>query len=120
MYWLGYAPLKCGEVYGVVKAYTTRVGTGPFPTEQDNEIGELLQTRGRDFGETTGRERTCVWLDLVLIKYAHIINGFTAWVVKNFDILDIFLEIRVEVAYKLDGEVITHFPVNQELLNKWT
>ena len=82
MYWLGYAPLKCGEVYGVVKAYTTRVGIGPFPTEQDNEIGELLQTRGRDFGVTTGRERTCVWLDLVLIKYAHMINGFTALVVK--------------------------------------
>ena len=119
MYCLGYAPLKCGEVYGVVKAYTTRVGIGPFPTEQDNEIGELLQTRGREFGVTTGRERTCVWLDLVLIKYAHIINGFTASVLKTFDILDIFMEIRVEVAYKLDGEVITHFPVNQELLNKW-
>ena len=118
MYWLGYAPLKCGEVYGVVKASTTRVGIAP--TEQDNEIGELLQTRGRGFGVTTGRERTRVWLDLVLIKYGHTINGFTALVVKNFDILDIFMEIRVEVAYKLDGEVITHFPVNQELLNKWT
>ena len=65
-----------------MKAYTTRVGIGPFPTEQDNEIGELLQTRGRDFGVTTGRERTCVWLDLVLIKYAHMINGFTTLVVK--------------------------------------
>lgn len=54
-----------------------------------------------------------------MIKYAHMINGFTAWAVKNFDILDIFMEIRVGVAYKLDGEIITHFPVNQELLNKW-
>ena len=107
-------------MYGVVKAYTTRVGIGPFPTEQDNAIGELLPTRDREFGVTTGRERRCVWLDLVLIKYAHMINGFTALVVKNFDILDIFMEIRVEVAYKLDGELITHFPVNQELLNKWT
>lgn len=120
MYWLGYAPLKCGEVYGVVKASTTRVGIGPFPTEQDNEIGELLQTRGREFGATTGRERTRVWLDLVLIKYGHTINGFHALVVKNFDILDIFMEIRVEVAYEINGEIITHFPVNQELLNKWT
>ena len=98
-YWLGYAALKCGEVYGVVKVYTTRVGIGPFPTEQDNAIGELLPTRDREFGVTTGRERRCVWLDLVLIKYAHMINGFTALVVKNFDILDIFMEIRVEVAY---------------------
>ena len=103
-----------------MKAYTTRGGIGPFPTEQDNEIGELLQTRGREFGVTTGRERTCVWLDLVLIKYGHTINGFTALVVKNFDILDIFMEVRVEVAYELNGEIITHFPVNQELLNKWT
>ena len=101
-----------------MKAYTTRVGIGPFPTEQDNEIGELLQTRDREFGVTTGRERRCVWLNLVLIKYAHMINGFTALVLKTFDILDKFMEIRVEVAYKLDGE-ITHFPVNQELLNKW-
>ena len=102
-----------------MKAYTTRVGIGPFPTEQDNAIGELLQTRDREFGVTTGRERWCVWLDFVLIQYAHMINGFTAWVVKNFDILDIFMEIRVGVAYELDGEIITHFPVNQELLNKW-
>ena len=101
-----------------MKAYTTRVGIGPFPTEQDNEIGELLQTRDREFGVTTGRERRCVWLNLVLIKYAHMINGFTALVLKTFDILDKFMKIRVEVAYKLDGE-ITHFPVNQELLNKW-
>ena len=101
-----------------MKAYTTRVGIGPFPTEQDNEIGELLQTRDREFGVTTGRDRRCVWLDLVLIKYAHVINGFTSLVLKTFDILDKFMKIRVEVANKLDGE-ITHFPVNQELLNKW-
>ena len=107
-------------MYGVVKAYTTRAGIGPCPKEQDNEIGELLQTRDREFGVTTGRERRCVWLDLVLIKYAHMINGFTALAPPNFDILDIFMEIRVEVAYKLDGKIITHFPVNQQPLNKWT
>ena len=110
MYCLGYAPLKCGEVYGVVKAYTTRVGIGPFPTEQDNEIGELLQTRGREFGVTTGRKRRCGWLDLVLLKYAHMINGFTALALTKLDILDMFTEIKVGVAYKLDGEIIPHFP----------
>ena len=84
-------------MYGVVKAYTTRVGIGPFPTEQDNAIGELLQTRDREFGVTTGRERRCVWLDLVLIKYAHMINGFTALVVKNFNILDIFRKSELKL-----------------------
>ena len=80
-----------------MKAYTTRVGIGPFPTEQDNAIGELLPTRDREFGVTTGRERRCVWLDLVLIKYAHMINGFTALVVKNFDILDIFRKSELKL-----------------------
>ncbi|KAL1786776.1 adenylosuccinate synthetase isozyme 2 [Sigmodon hispidus] len=75
---LGMPPQNVGEVYGVVKVYTTRVGIGAFPTEQDNEIGELLQTRGREFGVTTGRKRRCGWLDLVSLKYAHMINGFTA------------------------------------------
>ncbi|XP_056148336.1 adenylosuccinate synthetase isozyme 2 isoform X2 [Lampris incognitus] len=75
---LGMPPQNVGEVYGVVKAYTTRVGIGAFPSEQNNEIGELLQTRGKEVGVTTGRKRRCGWLDLVLIKYAHMINGFTA------------------------------------------
>uniref|UniRef100_A0A452ENA1 Adenylosuccinate synthetase n=1 Tax=Capra hircus TaxID=9925 RepID=A0A452ENA1_CAPHI len=115
---LGMPPQNVGEVYGVVKAYTTRVGIGAFPTEQDNEIGELLQTRGREFGVTTGRKRRCGWLDLVLLKYAHMINGFTALALTKLDILDIFTEIKVGVAYKLDGEIIPHFPANQEVLNK--
>ncbi|KAG8146862.1 putative Adenylosuccinate synthetase protein [Naja naja] len=75
---LGIPPHYIGKVYGVVKAYTTRVGVGTFPTEQNNEIGETLQTRGREFGVTTGRKRRCGWLDLVLVKYAHMINGFSA------------------------------------------
>ncbi|XP_030872812.1 adenylosuccinate synthetase isozyme 2 isoform X3 [Leptonychotes weddellii] len=115
---LGMPPQNVGEVYGVVKAYTTRVGIGAFPTEQDNEIGELLQTRGREFGVTTGRKRRCGWLDLVLLKYAHMINGFTALALTKLDILDMFTEIKVGVAYKLDGEIIPHFPANQEVLNK--
>ncbi|KAL4679159.1 hypothetical protein H8959_008809 [Pygathrix nigripes] len=115
---LGMPPQNVGEVYGVVKAYTTRVGIGAFPTEQENEIGELLQTRGREFGVTTGRKRRCGWLDLVLLKYAHMINGFTALALTKLDILDMFTEIKVGVAYKLDGEIIPHIPANQEVLNK--
>ena len=99
-----------------MKVYITRVGIGTFPTEQDNEIGELLQKRGRDLGVTTGRKRRCGWLHLVLLKYAHMINGFTALALTKLDILDIFMQIKVGVAYKLDREIIPHFPANQEVL----
>ncbi|XP_063047552.1 adenylosuccinate synthetase isozyme 2 [Engraulis encrasicolus] len=115
---LGMPPQNVGEVYGVVKAYTTRVGIGAFPTEQSNETGELLQTRGREVGVTTGRKRRCGWLDLVLIKYAHMINGFTALALTKLDILDVLSEIKVGVAYKVDGEEIPHFPANQEVLQR--
>ncbi|GCC36607.1 hypothetical protein chiPu_0015102, partial [Chiloscyllium punctatum] len=115
---LGIPPQNVGEVYGVVKAYTTRVGIGAFPTEQDNDIGELLQSRGSEIGVTTGRRRRCGWLDLVLLKYAHMINGFTALALTKLDILDVFAEIKVGVAYKVDEKVIPHFPANQEVLNK--
>ncbi|MEQ2311058.1 Adenylosuccinate synthetase isozyme 2 [Ameca splendens] len=103
-------PQNVGEVYGVVKAYTTRVGIGAFPSEQSNKIGELLQTRGKEVGVTTGRKRRCGWLDLVLIKYAHMINGFTALALTKLDILDVFPEIKVGLAYKVDDEIIPHFP----------
>ncbi|MGH0129839.1 UNVERIFIED_CONTAM: hypothetical protein FKN15_039798 [Acipenser sinensis] len=115
---LGMPPQNVGEVYGVVKAYTTRVGIGAFPSEQNNEIGELLQTRGKEVGVTTGRKRRCGWLDMVLLKYAHMINGFTALALTKLDILDVFPEIEVGVAYKVDNESIPHFPANQEVLNK--
>ncbi|XP_056464911.1 adenylosuccinate synthetase isozyme 2 isoform X1 [Gadus chalcogrammus] len=108
---LGMPPRNVGEVYGVVKAYTTRVGIGAFPSEQCNEIGELLQTRGKEVGVTTGRKRRCGWLDLVLIKYAHMINGFTALALTKLDILDVMDEIKVGVAYKVDNQSIPHFPV---------
>lgn len=75
---LGIPPQNIGDVYGVVKAYTTRVGIGAFPTEQINEIGDLLQSRGHEWGVTTGRKRRCGWLDLVILRYAHMVNGFTA------------------------------------------
>ncbi|XP_062892244.1 adenylosuccinate synthase, like [Mobula hypostoma] len=115
---LGIPPRNVGAVYGVVKAYTTRVGVGAFPTEQSDEIGDLLQTRGREFGVTTGRRRRCGWLDLVLVKYAHMINGFTALALTKLDILDTLQEIKIGVGYKLGGKTIPYFPANQEELNK--
>ncbi|XP_009994156.1 PREDICTED: adenylosuccinate synthetase isozyme 1 [Chaetura pelagica] len=115
---LGVPPQHVGDVYGVVKAYTTRVGIGAFPTEQINEIGDLLQNRGHEWGVTTGRKRRCGWLDLVILKYAHMINGFTALALTKLDILDVLDEIKIGVAYKLGGKRIPYFPANQEILQK--
>ncbi|KAK2506445.1 hypothetical protein MC885_011449 [Smutsia gigantea] len=115
---LGIPPQNIGEVYGVVKAYTTRVGIGAFPTEQINEIGDLLQSRGHEWGVTTGRKRRCGWLDLVILRYAHMVNGFTALALTKLDILDALDEIKVGVSYKLNGKRIPYFPANQEILQK--
>ncbi|KAM9355997.1 adenylosuccinate synthetase isozyme 1 [Pholidichthys leucotaenia] len=115
---LGIPPLNIGDVFGVAKAYTTRVGIGAFPTEQLNAIGELLQTRGHEVGVTTGRKRRCGWLDLVIVRYAHMINGFTAIALTKLDILDVLDEIKVGVAYKLNGKKIPHFPANMDILQK--
>ncbi|MGH0173877.1 UNVERIFIED_CONTAM: hypothetical protein FKN15_074954 [Acipenser sinensis] len=115
---LGIPPLNIGEVYGVVKAYTTRVGIGAFPTEQNNDVGELLQTRGHEVGVTTGRKRRCGWLDLVILRYANMINGFTALALTKLDILDVMDEIKVGITYKLNGKRIPYFPANQEVLQR--
>ncbi|CAB1340167.1 unnamed protein product [Coregonus sp. 'balchen'] len=115
---LGIPPLNIGDVYGVVKAYTTRVGIGAFPTEQLNEVGELLQTRGCEVGVTTGRKRRCGWLDLVILRYANMINGFTAFALTKLDILDVMDEIKVGVSYKLNGKKIPYFPANMDVLQK--
>uniref|UniRef100_A0A4X2K4N9 Adenylosuccinate synthetase n=1 Tax=Vombatus ursinus TaxID=29139 RepID=A0A4X2K4N9_VOMUR len=115
---LGIPPQNVGEVFGVVKAYTTRVGIGAFPTEQINEIGDLLQNRGHEWGVTTGRKRRCGWLDLMILRYAHMINGFTALALTKLDILDALDEIKVGVSYKLNGKRIPYFPANQEILQK--
>ncbi|KAK3538052.1 hypothetical protein QTP70_027406 [Hemibagrus guttatus] len=115
---LGIPPANIGDVYGVSKAYTTRVGIGAFPTEQLNAVGELLQTRGHEVGVTTGRKRRCGWLDLVILRYAHMINGFTAIALTKLDILDVLDEIKVGIAYKLNGKRIPHFPANMEVLQK--
>ncbi|XP_071368804.1 adenylosuccinate synthetase isozyme 1 A-like [Centroberyx affinis] len=115
---LGIPPQNVGEVFGVVKAYSTRVGIGAFPTEQSNDVGELLQTRGHEVGVTTGRKRRCGWLDLVILRYANMINGFTAFALTKLDILDVLEEIKVGVAYTLNGKKIPYFPANMEVLQQ--
>jgi len=108
---LGIPPARIGQVYGVVKAYTTRVGAGAFPTEQDNEIGEFLQTVGHEYGVTTGRKRRCGWLDIPLLKWTNMINDFAAVALTKLDILDELAEIKIGVEYKnLDGKAVDHFP----------
>lgn len=107
---LGLPPQAIGDVIGVVKAYTTRVGDGAFPSEQLNDIGELLQTRGGEIGVTTKRKRRCGWLDLVLLKYTSLVNGYTNLCLTKLDILDVFEEIQIAIAYKINGEKLEHFP----------
>ncbi|XP_019874950.1 adenylosuccinate synthetase [Aethina tumida] len=107
---LGIAPRRIGEVIGVVKAYTTRVGDGPFPTELMDATGELMQTRGGEIGVTTKRKRRCGWLDLVLLQYTNMINGYTALCLTKLDILDTLPELKLAVGYKLNGKKIEYFP----------
>merc|ERR1719340_149491 len=107
---LGIPPKFIGEVHGVVKAYTTRVGDGPFPTEQENEIGEFLQTKGHEWGVTTGRKRRCGWLDIPLLKYTSMVNGYTSLALTKLDILDEMEEIKIGVTYIKNGSSLEHFP----------
>lgn len=99
-----------GSVLGLVKAYTTRVGSGPFPTEQNNEIGETLGTRGHEFGTNTGRKRRCGWFDAVLTKQAVTVAGLTGLVLTKLDILDGFDKIKICTGYTLNGQRIDYFP----------
>ncbi|KAI8969270.1 Adenylosuccinate synthetase [Mycotypha africana] len=115
---LGVPPKTIGNVIGVLKAYTTRVGGGPFPTEQLNEVGEHLQTVGFEVGVTTGRKRRCGWLDLVVAKYSTLINGYTSFNLTKLDILDQLPTIKVAVAYKLNGKRLESFPADLDLLDK--
>ncbi len=106
----GIGPTRLKVVVGVSKAYTTRVGAGPFPTELEDEVGEGLRRRGHEFGTTTGRPRRCGWLDMVALRYAARLNGMTHLAITKLDVLDEVDEIRVCTAYRVDGEVVTHFP----------
>jgi adenylosuccinate synthase len=101
---LGVAPQQIRDVIGVTKAYCTRVGSGPFPTELDNEVGEELRKIGSEFGATTGRPRRCGWIDLVALNFACMINGVTKIVMTKADVLDTFKELAVCTAYKLNGK----------------
>lgn len=107
---LGIPPRAIRNVYGVVKAYTTRVGEGPFPTEQLNAEGEKLQDIGAEFGVTTGRKRRCGWLDLVVLRYSSLINGYTSLNITKLDVLDTFKEIKVGVSYSINGKKLASFP----------
>lgn len=115
---LGIPPSSIGEVYGVVKAYTTRVGAGPFPTEQENEIGQHLQQKGREFGVTTGRPRRCGWLDCVLLKYSCMINGFTALALTKLDILSELETIKIGVNYKIGDQRLKSVPADLDILKE--
>ena len=107
---LGVAPNRIGEVYGIFKAYCTRVGAGPFPTELFDETGDNMCTLGHEFGSVTGRKRRCGWIDLVALKYSVMINGVTKLIMMKSDVLDTFDTIKACVAYKIDGEEIDYFP----------
>ena len=107
---LGVAPNRIGEVYGIFKAYCTRVGSGPFPTELFDETGETLCRIGHEFGAVTGRRRRCGWLDLVALKYAIMINGVTQLIMMKSDVMNDFETIRVATAYEIDGVRTTEFP----------
>ncbi|RZK48388.1 MAG: adenylosuccinate synthase [Pedobacter sp.] len=107
---LGIAPNKVGSVYGIFKAYCTRVGGGPFPTELDNEVGETLRKVGREFGATTGRARRCGWIDLPALKYAIMLNGVTSLIMMKADVLDGFDSIYACTHYEYAGETIDYMP----------
>ena len=107
---LGIPPKRIGKTIGVMKAYTTRVGGGPFPTELLDDIGSHLQEVGAEFGVTTGRRRRCGWLDLVVVKHSAMINGYDIFNLTKLDILDQLEEIKVAIGYDVEGERLEGFP----------
>ena len=109
----GLGPTAINYVLGICKAYTTRVGAGPFPTEQDNEIGRLIGERGHEFGTVTGRPRRCGWFDAVLVRQTVRTSGIHGLALTKLDILDGFNEIKVCVGYRLDGKELDHFPAGE-------
>jgi adenylosuccinate synthase len=109
---LGVAPNKIGKVYGIFKAYCTRVGSGPFPTELNDQSGEDLRKAGHEFGATTGRPRRCGWLDLPALKYSIMLNGVTDLIMTKADVLSAFGELKVCTSYNYNNETVEHFPYN--------
>jgi len=114
----GIGPTKIDRVLGITKAYTTRVGGGPFPSEELGKVGELLRKAGSEFGATTGRPRRCGWLDLVMLREAVIVNGLTDLAINKLDILTGFDEIPVCTAYRIDGKKVVDFPMTLEEIER--
>lgn len=112
----GVAPTKIDKVIGVVKAYTTRVGEGPFPTEFDKSFSDLIRKKGKEFGATTGRPRRCGWFDSVLVKRAVLLNGITELALTKMDILDGLKTLEIATAYKYKGKIFREFPADYEVL----
>ena len=111
---LGIAPNKIGDVFGIFKAYCTRVGAGPFPTELFDETGKKIRDIGHEYGAVTGRERRCGWIDLVALKYTIMLNGVTQLIMMKSDVLDSFPTIKACTAYKINGEITKEFPFSIE------
>jgi len=116
----GIPPNRIDSVIGIVKAYTTRVGNGPFPTELTEEEGEKLRTIGAEFGATTGRPRRCGWFDAFLVAYSKMINGIDSAAITKLDVLSHFDKIKVCVGYELNGKKLKHFPTSVDLLSNVT
>lgn len=112
---LGLSPHRIGHVYGIFKAYCTRVGSGPFPTELFDATGDILGQRGHEFGAVTGRKRRCGWIDLVALRYAVMINGVDRLIMMKADVLDTFDTIKACVAYKVDGQLTDRFPFDASI-----
>jgi adenylosuccinate synthase len=115
---LGIGPNTITEVMGIVKAYTTRVGSGPFPTEQENELGELLRARGKEYGATTGRARRCGWADALIIRHSVRVNGMTSAAITKLDVLDALDELKICVGYRYRGKVYDEMPSELVVLEK--
>ncbi len=114
----GVGPKRVDEIMGVLKAYTTRVGAGPFPTELKDATGEMLMNVGGEFGTTTGRARRCGWLDLLVVEHAARLNGLTQFAVTKLDVMNGLKTIKVAVAYEIDGKKVQHFPGNFKMLER--
>jgi len=116
----GVSPTKISRIVGIVKAYTTRVGSGPFPTEQENEIGENMRIMGGEFGTTTGRPRRCGWFDGVIAKYSVRLNGLTEIALTKLDVLSHFDTLKICVGYEYEGKVYNEMPCHQTVFHKCT
>lgn len=119
---MGIAPTSVGEVYGIFKAYCTRVGSGPFPSELEDDQGHKLRDIGKEYGSTTGRPRRCGWLDLVALKYSLMLNGVTQLIMTKTDVLDSFETIKVATAYSVKGELTDRLPydLNEDVIPVYT